>query len=350
MDDFSIKPLSENDTLKLEGFLDQNIESTIFHTMAWHKVIQTTYGHQCDYWAAWSNGEIKGIFPVVVVRHPILGTKMVAMAYQMHSGLPIATSEPIQSKLVEHALDRAGDAGAKYLEIRHYEPVPFLEKMGFVPVDSQLVTTSVPLKGLDFKRVRRGHRRNVVYAGNHGVAISEGGFLSDLKMFRRMHLIEGRELGAPQAGWNFFENLHHLARSSYRLLLAWLEDRCLGGLLTVDDGRVVFARYGAYSSPEALRLYVGKALLWQAISDAAQRGCLSFNLGISWCRDSGLIHNKEGWNGVTRPVYIYVYPLRTQAPVPGSYFEGFTLAKAIWRRLPLPVVDWAGRMVTRWIC
>src|SRR5262249_912343 len=226
---------------------------------------------------------------------------------------------------------------------------PFLEELGFAPMDSQLVTTTTPLVDLDFKQIRRNHQRSVRRAREHGVSITEGETLEELKMFRRLYLIEGRRLGAPQAGWNFFENLHRFARARYRLLLAWLSNVCLGGLLTLDDGRTVFARCGAYNSPAALNLGVGSALRWRAMFDAAQRGCRFFNHGVSWRSDAGLIHYKEGWQGTSRPVRLYIYSIRSKPSAPGKYFEGFSLAKAVWRRLPLPAVDWMGRIITQWV-
>jgi hypothetical protein len=225
-----------------------------------------------------------------------------------------------------------------------------LADAGFVPVDSQLVTSVTPLAGISLARIRNGHRRNVVFAAQHAVAIEEDNSVAALKAFRRLHLIESRRLGNPQAGWRFLEHLQRLAPSRYRLLLARHGDTLLGGLLTIDDGRTVFGRYGAYGSPEARRLYVGKALLWRALSDAAGRGCQWFDWGISWYRDTGLIHSKEGWNATSRPVHLSVLPLRAQPPAPGGYIEGFALAKAVWRRLQLPLVDWVGHRVTRWVC
>ena len=290
MTELNVELFDEANTPELDAFLRRNRHSTVFHTLQWHRIIQETYGHTCDYWAAFSNHQIVGVFPVVVVRHPIMGTKMLAMAYQFHSGLPLATSEAVQTELIKRAIGRAREIGAKYLEIRHHEPASFLTKLGFVQMDSQLVTTSAPLEGLDFKQIRRNHRRNILHAIEHGVSISEGKTLDDLEAFRRIYLIEGRKLGAPQAGWNFFKNLHCLARSRYRLFLARLSNRCLGGLLTLEDGRTVFARCLAHSSREAVELHAGKLLYWRAMCDAAQRGCQSFNFGISWHLDSGLIH------------------------------------------------------------
>jgi len=84
--------------------------------------------------------------------------------------------------------------------------------------------------------------------------------------------------------------------------------------------------------------------------DAASRGCSNYDFGVTWVRDKGLIAFKEGWNGTTQPVHAYVLPIKSNAPAPGSFFEGYQFAKAIWRRLPLPIVDLVGHQITRWIC
>lgn len=349
MHELKIKLLENGDAAAVGDFLRGNAQSTVFHTLDWNRVIHTTYGHDSNYWIALLNRQVVGVHPVVVVRHRLLGTKMIAMPYQFHCGVPLATGEDIQVELVKRAIAQARKVGAKYLEIRHHKSAPFLERLGFFPLESQLVTTYVPLAELELKRLRNGHRRNIRYAMEHGVTITEADTLAELKMFRHMYLVEGRRLGNPQAGWNFFENLHRFARGRYRLLLAWVSNRCLGGLLTLEDGRTSFGRCGAYNSPEAQSLYIGKALLWRCMSDAALRGCLHFDFGISSNRDKGLISFKEGWNGKTRPVYLYVYPIRSNPPVPGNYLDGFSAAKAVWRRLPLPLVDWAGRQVTQWV-
>ena len=334
----------------LQEYLNREEGATVFHRLEWHRIIQKTYGHKYNYWVASSGDGIIGAMPAVNVRFPFLGTKVLAMPYQFHSGLPLAQDEDVKIALLERTIKHARQISAKYLEIRHFCPVPMLEDMGFTRIDSQLAVTSIPLDGLDEKRIRRNHRRNIRYAREKGVSVSECKDLEDLRKFRLLYLAEGRHLGAPQAGWNFFENLHRFANSYYRLYLAWLEGRCIGGLLVLDDGKTVFARYAAYSTPEALALHVSNALYWEAMSTAAQRGCRSYNCGISWQGDSGLIHWKEGWSGTTSAACVYVLPLRIEAPQAGAYFEGFQLAKAVWRRLPLPVVDLAGKIVTRWIC
>lgn len=344
-----IELLSRADSAGVAQFLRGNAAATVFHRPEWHELIERTYGHACDYWGVRDGDKISGVFPVTSVRHPVMGAKAVAMPYQFDSGMPLA-SEPIQMELVRHAVERARSTKAQYLEIRHSAPVPWLETLGFVSQDSGLVTTEVRLPGLHFQQIREGHRRNIRHAERHGVRVTEEPSLEALRRFYRMHLVESRANANPQAGWNFYENLHRMQPAVYRLLLAHTPGGCIGGLLTIESETTVFARYGVSSSPEARKLYVGKALLWRAIADAVQRGHQTFNLGISWHGDAGLIHSKEGWTGTTRRVHVYVLRIRSMPPSPGAYFEGFGLAKTVWRRLPLPLIDPLGRFVTRWVC
>ncbi|HYN08793.1 MAG TPA: GNAT family N-acetyltransferase [Vicinamibacterales bacterium] len=345
-----IDRLRSDDLASLERFLRSADAATIFHRPEWHEIVQHTYGHRTDYWIARAMGEIVGVFPVTAVRFPVLGMKSIAMPYQFHSGLPLALAEEVQIDLVNRALVEARDAGASYVEIRHCGPAPILERLGFKAIDSGLVNTVVSLVGLTFNRVREGHRRNIVFAQRHGVRIEEETAVAALQRFHRMHAAESRAMGNPQGGYPFLRNLSRFGSDRCRLLLAYSGVECLGGLLTIADDRMVFARYGVSGSEAARRLYIGKALLWRAMSDASARGCVGFSLGVSSSRDAGLIQSKQGWNGQTEPVWLYVHPIKAMPRAPGDYFDRFHLAKAIWRKLPLPVVERLGTLATRWVC
>lgn len=348
MSAIAVKRLPPDDVVALNAFLRGCPDATAFHRPEWHEVIRRTYGHACDYWIARDNGEIIGAFPVTRMRAPLLGAKLVAMPYQMYSGMPIGQVDA-RTPLMEAAVAAARQSGARYFEVRHHKAADCLGPLGFEPVESGLVTTAVPLEGLQLTRAEHGHRQRVRKAGRQGVEVSLATTIDELREFRRMYLESGRYMGAPQAGWRLFAGLHDLARPFYRLYLARYEGRTIGGTLVMTDGHVTFSRCSAHSTKEALSLNAGPALWWRAMSDAAAAGDTSFNCGITWVGDAGLLKWKEAWGGESRPVHIHVLPLRSKAPAAGGYFEGFNLAKAIWRKLPLPVVDRVGHHVTRWI-
>jgi hypothetical protein len=337
-------------TPEVTGFLARSPASTVFYRPEWQRVLVESWGHRTTTWAARAGRELVGLFPVTAVRQPFLGTKHVAQPYQFDSGAPLAASEAVARALVERALADARAAGSHYLEIRHTADLPWLSELGFRAIDSGLVTTVVPIEGIGLDSIRRGHRRNVARAFEAGLELEETSDLEDLRRFRRMYLRENRDLGAPQAGWSYFAGTHAYLGSSLRLWLSRLGGELIGGILTLDDGRTAFARCAAQNAPAARAIHLGKAQVFHTMRAAAERGCTRYNLGISWAGDEGLLANKEGWRGETLPVRLYVHPLRKPAPAPGSYFEGYRLAKAVWRRLPLPVADFLGARVTRWVC
>ncbi len=338
------------------AFLDGHPDSTVFYRPAWNRVIAETYGHRATWYAAFdgplASDELVGLFPVVRVRHPLFGTKWVAQPYQFDGGAPLVREgdDAIASALVERAAGDAREARAQYLEVRSTRELPWLAELGFEALDAGLVTTVVPIEGVELTGVRRGHRRNIQSAFNAGLVIEETRELQDLARFRRMYLAENRDLAAPQAGWRYFEAMHRHLGGALRLFLSRVEGELVGGILTLDDGRTAFARCAVQNSERARALFLGKAQIFHTMRAAAERGCTRYNLGISWTGDEGLLANKEGWRGETLVVRQYVLPIGKPAPAPGSYFEGYRLAKALWRVLPLPVADWAGARITRWIC
>jgi hypothetical protein len=333
----------------LTEFLRGLEQATVFHEPWWFKVLEETYGHRCDFWIARDAEKIRGVFPVVMLRVPLLGTKAIATPYQYHCGAPLVDSQRAFDALLEQARRTATQAGAHYIEVRNFCEIPGLERLGYQAIDTQLCKTVVSLRGFDMKSLRKGHKLELKKVLASDLRVEQDGTLQGLRTFWKLYRIDGRELAGPQAGWQYFDSLYHNAGSRYRLWLAHKGSDCIGGLVTLDNGMTVFARNGAYSSPQARTERVTRALHWHSMVDAAARGCSSYDYGISWVLDKGLIDFKEGWKGITRPVSAYVLPLKSSAPSPGGYFEGYQFAKAIWRKLPIPIVDRLGHQITRWI-
>lgn len=335
----------------LREFLSSRPDATVFQEPSWHDVIRTAYGHECDYWIAKSGREVRGAFPVTRVRHPLLGTKLVASAYQYGNGGPIAESPELELALIERAAREIDSTRAKHFEIRPRGALLELPSLGFLACDTQLVTTVTPLRQIAKANLRKGHWEEREYALRRGVTVRLAANLDEVRQFRRLYQQEGLAFGSPQAPWRFFEALCVKPEARSRVWLAHGADgELLGGLLTIEGGRTICARCVAQPSAEAVKLRVNKALFWRAMTDAAERGLEAFEFGISWTGQVDLIRFKEGWNGKSAPALLYVRAGKGAVPNPGSYFEGHQLAKQAWRRLPLGLADFLGGQVTRWIC
>jgi hypothetical protein len=93
-------------------------------------------------------------------------------------------------------------------------------------------------------------------------------------------------------------------------------------------------------------------LYWEALSLAIERGCSVFDFGRS-SADSGTYRFKTQWGA--KPVQLYWHrwernpPAANQelpaghAPAPGKLR---TLLSAVWMRLPLPVANVAGPLIS----
>jgi hypothetical protein len=345
----SVALLDERRGPALTRFLDARPDATVFHSSAWANVIRAAYRHEVRCWIATEGDDIVGAFPVTVMRVPGLGRKFVAGPYQMHSGMPLADNASVRSELLAACVAAARKEAARYVEVRHFEETDELAPHGFVRCESGLVTTTIPLANLALTQAEHGHRQRVRKADKLGVEIVRSDRAEDLRLFRRMYLQTGRAMGAPQSGWPYFAATLQLMPNQLALYLAKHEGRVVGGFLVLGDRRLAFARCSAHSSRESLAVNAGQALWWRALQDAAAAGCPGFHCGVSWSGDVGLIKWKEGWGGTSRPVQTFVLPIRARAPEAGGYFEGYGLAKALWKRLPMPIADVVGHQVTRWI-
>lgn len=349
VEDVRIERVAAGESTDLTSWLADRPDASAFQDPAWHDVIRRSYGHVTRSWVARRGEEIVGSFAATMMRAPLLGRKCIALPYQMHSGAPIASSEETCVDLVSACIEDARQEGASYVEIRHFEPLPYLDALGFTAVESGLTVTTIPIANLELTQAAHGHRQRVRKAGRKGVEIERSDSEADWRLFRRMYLETGRAMGAPQAGGPYFDALRETVSDRCRLYLARYEGRTVGAFLVFGDRRCMFARCSAHSTPEAFALNAGQALWWKAMTDASEAGCTEFNCGISWVGDTGLIKWKEGWGGASRPVHVYVLPIAGTPPAAGGYFEGYRLAKAVWKRLPLSVVGPLGHAVTRWI-
>lgn len=338
---------AEDDTA---AFLASCGGACVFHAAPWARVLRSSYGHGTDVHTARIGDSVVGAFIVVRQRAFPFGEKHVALPYQFFGGEPLTDDADVRIALIRSAAARARAARAKYLEIRTKKSYPEFAAEGFCEIDSQLVVTDLHLPDYDLSKIRRGILREVKYAAEAGLEIRHLEPKVGMPIFRDLYRREMRGFGAPQAGPSFFAALLREMPEQIFISTAVLGGETIGAIFVIGDENAVFGRGIAGATTARGREYfVGKALTYAAIEAAKNRGQKIFHMGITWVGDGGLSAYKGGWQGETQAVRLYVLPIRGEAPAPGGYFEGFRLAKAVWKRMPLFFCDWMGHQVTRWI-
>jgi len=329
------------------------LSSTLYQTIHWKDVVESSFGHKALYLFAKEGYQIVDILPLFLIAKPILGKKLIATPYEACYGSYTSDDPGIWKALAEEAIRCARKEKVKYLEIRSFRRLKELEEMGFI-VRNPFLYSIVPLKGVEenWKMLSKKHRRNVRLAEKRGVLVERATRLEEVKEFYRILAENYRDFGTPIFRRGFLENIWERLSPEglVTLLLAKHKGQIIGGHLLLHSRDTLISKYSACRK-RFLKLYPFYALYWWAIKVGIEENLSYFNLGTTHKENTGLIDFKTRWGAENRPVYFYYYPIKGKVPKLESYFNSFSLAKALWRRTPPnPITSFIGYKITEWIC
>lgn len=351
--DLSVDVLGPGDVGVWDGFARARPGHGIYHTEAWRRILEHSYGFEPLYLVARRSSRIVEGLPLFSVRHPLLPiSKLVSTPFNGCSPAFLGDDRAAQEAIVDRAVAIARERSARYLEIRTDAELPWLEERDFA-ARRPLAFPRLLLSDREstFRRLANSHRGAVKQASRLGVEVSQSDQLADLATFYRIMLDLFQGFGSPTAKLSYFEQIWRElgARDECRLLVARHEERVLGaGLFFFCNRRAVYKNSAC--APDSLRFRPYNALVWRAIEMAIERGVEEMDLGATSPADTGLLQFKLNWGAEPRrPVYYY-HAVSGHFPELEQYFDAYAWQKAIWRRLPRALVARIGPLVTAWVC
>ncbi len=345
-------PLRETDAERWTRFVTEHPEANLYHTLLWRDIIREIFGHQPLYLLCESEGNIRGILPLFLVRFPFLGSKLISIPYDIGSGGALVSDEASELALVEQAIKLAREMQVNYLELRYGSSRPALARLQLAQSEPVLISEmELDSEEQVLACLKEDHRKAIRKAQNRGVIVREARSLEDFRTFYQIYLQVFRDFGTPPYGAHYFPTLWKRLHGSgsARLLLAYVHQRCVGGLLLFCWGKNLISKFAA-CLPEAVPLRAYVALYWRAIQLGLELGYRKLSWGTSSRNQTGLIEFKERWGAQTRPAIIYHLPVRGKAPSLEKYYDSEGLARQLWRKLPLKVTPSIGGLINRWFC
>src|SRR5215470_13287789 len=95
-----------------DRFVDASPHATIFHRLAWKRVVQDVFHHTPRYLLAADGDEIKGILPLFEVRGLLTGRVLVSTPYAVYGGL-CATDQGATEALLAASRELVDQRGAR---------------------------------------------------------------------------------------------------------------------------------------------------------------------------------------------------------------------------------------------
>ncbi len=332
-----------DDAAAFDAYVDQHRNGSLFHLSGWSRLVEQTYGYKDLSLIARRNGRIVGVLPLTDVRAPLLGRSLISTAFTVGGGA-IADDDAVLAALAAEAARLGAARRSNYVELRGDMPLErdWLKKGGVyagfelpLPQDENENLAMIPRK-------RRAELRKALKAADDGVLqLIRNATLDD---FYKLYAVALRNHGTPVFSKRFLNALAATFSDKTDISIALCNGAPVAALLSFYYKDAVLPYYiGAL--PEAREARGAEFLYWSLMRRAAERGQTRFDFGRSKI-GSGPYHFKKLWGAEPQPI-TYRCKLLGASSLPDVNPNNpkFVAFVALWRRMPVPLANWAGPLL-----
>ena len=349
--------------------------SNAYHISHWQKVISNAYGYKSYALAVVSNDrnpttgqtntEIKGVLPLVHMKMPLFGNRLVSMPFFDHGGV-LADTPEYELKLLEEASALGKRLKAQHIELRHLEKISTLEngqadlssnrrlffrRWTMRPHKVRLLlslpdSSEILMKG--FKSKLRSQIKRPIKAG---LTATIGG-IELLDQFYDVFSINMRDLGSPVHAKKLPKSVLMHFPEKAKIAIVYKDTEPIAASLMVGCKDVMInpwasaLRHHSKDSPNML-------LYWTMLAYATDNGFHQFDFGRSTPKE-GTYRFKTQWGAEPHPMYWYTLWLNPTSMMnaaeeikPNSKKEEF--AVALWQKIPVSITRLMGPYIRKHI-
>jgi Acetyltransferase (GNAT) domain len=315
-----------------------------FHSSWWASVLTRCYGFPLRYFTLVEAGRRASVLPMAEVKSALTGRRGVGLPFS--DICPPLGERPAQmTELCSAVIEHGRRAGWRYFEVRGSlgTSEAFASACHFHVHVLDLERSSEAL----FASFKDANRRNVRKAEREGVECEMSGSLEALWTFHRMFCETRRRHGLPPPPRRFFRIFHEqvIAPGHARVALARYRGTPVAGAIFGRFGAQALFKYGG-SDIRYQHLRAVNLLFWKAIQFYRDAGCRTLSFGRTEPFNEGLRRFKLGWGTREERLDYYRYDIRRDAFVEAPLrFQGWH--NAVFSRLPMPLLEWAGTALYR---
>lgn len=293
----------------------------------------SAFGHAPLYLIARQEGQIAGVLPLFQIESVIAGRLLVSMPYATYGGV-LAEDSMVRDALVAHAKSLIESRGARLLELRsiraadrtapvHATHATFLRAL---PADMREFETYLP------RKARAAARKA---AAEHGLTVEFDEAL--LREVWQLYARSMRRLGSPNYPVRFFEDIMSAARGRCVVQLVRSGKRPVAGLVSFLHRRTMMPYFVGLD--ERVEIYgLSHFLYRESMRWGVENGFDTYDFGRSRIDNAGPFEFKRfcGFEPTLLEYQRFV-PLGSTAPDLSPTSGRWSLARRVWRKLPLSV-------------
>ncbi len=334
---------------------------TYCHLSGWKEVFEKSYGHGSYFiQAVDDNRSLKGIFPLVHLRHVLFKNLLTSLPFLDLGGI-LAEDRQTERFLFAKALELFNSKGIRLFEIRQQREMkdsgpekgcPSIENQGSLrctdgpekvrmlkelPESSKALWSELPSK-------LRSQVRRPLKSG----CWTEIGGPELVDDFYKVFAEHMRDLGSPVHSKSLIMNTLLIFPDLARLCLVYWQEKPIAGSL-------IFAFKGVVSNPwsSALRgfsqMSPNMLLYWTMLEYASDHGFNRFDFGRS-TPGEGTFRFKSQWGAKPQPLYWYTFTRKqTNRHIHPKASRKYSTVIKLWSMLPVAVSTMLGPRIRKYI-
>ncbi|MFN0205001.1 MAG: FemAB family XrtA/PEP-CTERM system-associated protein [Planctomycetota bacterium] len=335
---------SAADFEELDAWTLASPQSYFWHRPAWMRAVCKVFGTPDYTLIARAGGRIAGVLPMAECETLTLRHNLVSVPYGVYGG-PAGDTNEIEIALVEEAKKIAKHEGVGCIELRQRS-----QRVGGLAESDLYVTfeRDLPAKPEDALLMLPRKARAAARQGRDKFKLTFDEGLWFLDDFYRLFSQNKRHLGSPPLPREFFDILCEELKGNVFLHIVRHEVKPVAGVLSFSFRDTLLPYYsGGLAAYEPMQC--NNFLYWKLMEWGVERGFKRFDFGRSRL-ESGPYHFKKN-QGFEPERLHYAFHLVKSRRVPkfNPSNPAFDLPRKVWQRLPLPVHEWMGKHLSRYL-
>jgi len=336
--------LADRDGLaRVSAWLDDRQDASLFHDPRWLRGVAGGFGHVCGYLVAeGAGGRIAGLLPYTAIRSRLFGSALVSSAFGVGGGI-LADDPAVTCELADAALRLAGGERMRSVELRG-GAMP----EGWEADRDTYAGFSRPLaadRDAELLAVPRKQRAEIRRALGLGLEVSTGRDAAMRAEHHRVYAVSVRNLGTPVFARRLFSAMLDSFGDDAEILTVRRNGEALASVLSFTH-RGAFMPYWGGGTVEARTSRANDLMYFSAMERARERGCIAFDFGRSKT-GTGAYQFKKNWGFAPQPLVYWGKVLSGEARTTNPNDARYARKVALWKRLPLPLANFLGPMISR---
>jgi len=281
---------------------------SVFHSIAWLKVLSDSYNYIPCYFAAYNKDKLASIVPMMDIKSTITGRRGVSLPFTDYCD-PLISKDIKFQDIFDQIIKYAKKHNWKYIELRSgdkYLPNAVVSS-GFFGHRINLLRKENEI----YKLLKNTFKRNIKKADTSGVSINFFSTIEAVKEFYRLNCITRKRHGLPPQPYRFFKNIykHIVSKELGIVALASYNEKYIAGAVFLHFGEEAIYKFGA-SDIKYQNLRPNNLVMWEAIKWYAKKGYKSLCLGRTEIENHGLRQFKLGMGAEEYIIKYYRYDIK----------------------------------------